>query len=330
MSNSRRNFIKKAGIGFAGALVGSSYLTSCQYLTTSKGSGPFAQVGLQLYTLRDLLAEDPKLTIETVAKIGYSHVETFGFDANTDRFWGLTVDDLHKLLADSNLETFSGHYDLGKYLSKDHQEKESIEKYIETAHKLGQKYIIAPVPPMFDLNNLGPDDYQYAAEQLNKAGEMAQKAGIKMGYHNHFWELRNFANGTKGLDILIAFTEPDLVAFELDIYWIEKSGINPTSYFDKYPGRFHLWHIKDMDHAYTTPVVGEPYDSMELDSITASQVRFAEVGSGAIDYTTLTNSIESSGLRYAFVEQDQIYLPNKFESVKKSYDYVQKHLVKAL
>src|SRR5690606_28524799 len=95
-----------------------------------------------------------------------------------------------------------------------------------------------------------------------------------------------------------------------------------------YPGRFHLWHIKDMDHNYTTPVIGKPWDTMDLDSISANEVRFAEVGSGAIDYTTLVDNAENSGLRYAFVEQDQIYLPNKFESVKKSYDYVQKNLVK--
>lgn len=327
MNNSRRNFIKQTSIGLAGAFIGSSYLTSCKQ-ADSKGNGPFAQIGLQLYTLRDLLSEDAKLTIETVAKIGYSHVETFGLDLNNDRFWGLTIDELQKLLADNNLKTCSGHYDMANYLSKNHEDKESIEKYIETAHKLGQKYITAPVPPMFDLNNLTPDDYKYAAEQLNKAGEMAQKAGITMGYHNHFWELRNFANGTKGLDILIAFTEPELVAFEMDIYWVEKSGVNPVSYFNKYPGRFHLWHIKDMDRNYTTPVIGEPWDSMELDSISANEVRFAEVGSGAIDYTTLVDNAENSGLRYAFVEQDQIYLPNKFESVKKSYDYVQKNLVK--
>ncbi len=326
MYKSRRDFIKKTGLGILGVWAGSSYLTACRDI--AKGKGPFANIGLQLYTLRDLLSQDPRSTIETVAKIGYSHVETFGLNIDTDQFWGLTIDDLHKILEDNNLQSHSGHYDLSRYLSKNHSDKESVEKYIEVAHKLGQKYIIAPVPPMFDLNKLGVEDYQYAAEQLNKAGEMAQKAGIKMGYHNHFWEFRSFPNGTKGLDILLAFTEPDLVAFELDIYWAEKSGINPVSYFNKFPGRFHLWHIKDMDRAYTTSVVGEPYDSMPLDSISAKEVKFAEVGSGAIDYTTLIGSAGVAGLDYAFVEQDQIYLPNKFESIKKSYDYVQRHLVK--
>ncbi len=329
MYKSRRGFIKNTGLGLIGTWIGSSFLASCDNLTKAKGTGPFAHIGLQLYTLRDLLSQDTKSTLETVAKIGYGHVETYGLDLGTGKFWTTsTVEDLYKILEDNGLKTYSGHYDLSKYLSKNHQDKESIEQYIEAAHKLGQKYVIAPVPPMFDLNNLNVSDYQYAAEQLNKAGEMAKKAGIKVGYHNHFWEFRSFPNGTRGLDILLAFTEPDLVAFELDIYWAEKSGINPVSYFNKFPGRFHLWHIKDMDRAYTTPVVGDPYDTMPLDSITSKEVKFAEVGSGAIDYVTLINNAENAGLNYAFVEQDQIYLPNKFESIKKSYDYVQKHLAK--
>jgi len=328
MHKSRRDFIKNTGLGILGTWLGSTYLTACGDGTKARGKGPFANIGLQLYTLRDMLDADPRVTLETVAKIGYSHVETSGLNTDTDQFWGLAVDELQKILKDNNLQSYSGHYDLSRYLRKDHQDKESVEKYIEVAHKLGQKYIVAPVIPMFDLNNLKIEDYQYAAEQLNKAGEMAQRAGIKMGYHNQFWEFRSFPNGTKGLDILLAFTEPNLVVFELDIFWAEKSGINPVSYFTKFPGRFPLWHIKDMDRAYTTPVVGEPYDSMPLDSINAKEVRFTEVGTGTIDYVALKDSAEVAGLDYAFVEQDQIYLPNKFESVKKSYDFVQKYLAK--
>lgn len=326
MNNSRRNFIRKAGLGLMGSYLATSFLSSCNSVST-KESGPFAQIGLQLFTLRELLAQDAKLTLETISKIGYTHVETFGLDIANNSFWGLPLKDLQSLLADTNLQTFSGHYDMVHYLSKDHQDKESIEKYIETAHQLGQKYIIAPVPPMFDINSLTPADYQYAAEQLNKAGEMAQKAGIMVGFHNHFWELRQFANGTRGLDILIAFTDPELVTFELDVYWVEKAGVNPLSYFTKYPDRFHLWHIKDMDRNFTTPILGEPWDSMPLDSINSQKVRFTEVGSGSIDYKALASNAEKSGLRFAYVEQDEIYLPNKFDSVKRSFDYVQKNLV---
>ena len=327
MSNSRRNFIKQTGIGLIGAYVGSSFLSSCANTNISKGNGPFANIGLQAYSLRDLLVQDTKLTLETIAKIGYSHIETFGVDVVNNSFWGMKVPELKKYLADINLATHSGHYDMSKYLDRNSTEKESIEKYIDIAGELGQTYIIAPVTPMHDLNNLQVDDYKYAAEQLNKAGELAKKAGKTIGYHNHFWEFREFANGTRGLDILLAFTDPELVTFELDMYWIEKSGLTAQSYFKKYPGRFAMWHIKDMSKAYTETIVGKDYDKLPLDSI-FGKIKYTEVGTGAIDYTLLKDSEKESGFKLAFVEQDDIYIPNKFESIQKSYDYVQKYLAK--
>ena len=322
----RRNFIKKTGLGLASAYFGSSMLSACAQKSLKK-EGPFANIGLQIYSLRDLLVQDPKLTLETVARIGYSHIETFGLNTDDNSFWGLKVPELQKIMADIDLKTHSGHYDLSKYLSRHHTDKENIQKYIETAVELGQKYVVAPVTPMDDLNNLKPEDYQYAAEQLNKAGELAKKAGVKIAYHNHFWEFRDFANGTKGLDILVAFTEPDLVSFELDIYWIEKAGLSAQSYFQKYPGRFTMWHVKDMDKNYAEPIVGEKFDKLPFDSI-QKQVRFTEVGTGQIDYVNIAQSAKQSGLEYAFIEQDDIYLPNKFESIKSSYDYVQRFLSK--
>lgn len=326
MNNSRRDFIKKAGLGILGTYVGSSLLHSCTN-TTKAASGPFGNVGLQVYSLRDLIGQDPKLTLETVAKIGYRHIETFGVDVANNSFWGLKVEELKKILDDNKLATYSGHYDMSKYLDPKSTDDESIDRYIEIAKSLGQKYIIAPVTPMHNINGLSPADYQYAAEQLNKAGEKAKNAGLKIGYHNHFWEFRDFPNGTKGLDILIALTEPDLVCFELDLYWAEKSGINPLSYFEKYPGRFPMWHLKDMDKGYAEPIIGEKYDKAPLDSI-FSQIKYTEVGTGAINYINLAAGAEKAGLEYTFVEQDDIYLPNKFESIKKSYDYVQKFLAK--
>lgn len=328
MQNSRRKFLKQVGIGALSAYVGSSLLSACDSGTkVASATGPIKNIGLQIFSLRDLLFQDPKLTLETVGKIGYSHIETFGVDVANNAFWGIKVPDLKKLLADNGQSTHSGHYDMSKYLDRNSTEKESIEKYIEVAQALGQKYIIAPVNPMHDLNNLKVEDYQYAAEQLNKAGELAKQAGIKIGYHNHFWEFRQFANNTRGLDIMLAFTEKDLVAFEMDLFWIEKAGLNPLTYIEKYPGRFEMWHIKDMDKQFTKTVIGEQYDQAPLDSI-FKEVKYTEVGTGAIDFANIIQAAEKSGLVHAFVEQDDIYLPNKFESVKKSYEYVQKYLAK--
>lgn len=324
MQNSRRKFIKQAGLGLSAAFL-SPYISSCQ--GGKSGNSPFHNIGIQLYSIRDLVNEDPIATLSTVAKIGYKHVETFGVDASSGTYWNLPIADLKKVLNDNNLQTHSGHYDIAQYLNRHVTEQENIEKYLEIAHQLGQSYVIAPITPMDDLNNLQPEDYQYAADQLNKFGEMAKKAGIKVGYHNHFWEFRQFANGTKGLDILIAFTEPDLVDFELDLFWTEKAGISPQSYFEKYPGRFPLWHLKDMDKQYPNSVVGERYDKADFADI-MEEVRYTEVGTGTIDFTRIADYADKSGLKHALVEQDDIYIPNKFESIKKSHDYVKKHLAK--
>ncbi|QQT26982.1 sugar phosphate isomerase/epimerase family protein [Sphingobacterium spiritivorum] len=324
MNKSRRKFLKQAGVGVSAAFL-SPYLLSCE--SKKIAEGPFQHIGIQLYTLRDELAKDAKGTIEKIAKIGYKHVETFGVDVTKGEFFGLPIKDFKKVLEDNNLVTHSGHYDLSKYLSKNHEDKESIERYVEIAKELGQSYVVAPVTPMFDINALKSADYQYAAEQLNKAGEISKKSGIKMGYHNHFWEFRDQPNGTKGLDILIAFTEPELVDFELDLYWIEKSGLSPQSYFEKYPNRFSMWHVKDMDKAFTKPIVGGEQDKLGFGDI-IKEIKYAEVGTGNIDFTNIVKYADKSGLKYAFVEQDDIYMADKFASIQKSYDYVENTLSK--
>ncbi|MVZ63338.1 sugar phosphate isomerase/epimerase family protein [Sphingobacterium humi] len=328
MTQSRRNFLKQASLGMMAGLL-APQLFSCKNAATASGS-PLKNIGIQLFTLRDLLAQNPTEVLKNLAKIGYSHVETFGVDVANNAYWGLPIDELKKVLNDHDLKTHSGHYDMGKYLKKDQKDTENIEKYIEIAHNLGQTYIIAPVPPMDDLNKLDVAAYQYMAEQLNKAGEMAKKAGIKIGYHNHFWEFKEFGNGTKGLDILLAFTEPDLVCFEMDMFWINKAGENPQTYFTKYPGRFPLWHVKDMDRAFSTPLDQNKFDEKtgKRDTLNLAEVmkdiKFTEVGSGSINYSTLANFANESDLKYAFIEQDDIYMADKYASVKKSFDYMNK------
>ena len=128
-----------------------------------------------------------------------------------------------------------------------------------------------------------------------------------MGYHNHFWEFRDQPNGTKGLDILIAFTEPELVDFELDLYWIEKSGLSPQSYFEKYPNRFSMWHVKDMDKA--------------------NRAQNTEIGNGTIDWKRIFKAAKTSGMKHFFVEQENNYVPDHLESIKRSIGYIKGSLI---
>src|SRR5690606_17635848 len=155
--------------------------------------------------------------------------------------------------------------------------------------------------------------------------EIAAKSGLKIGYHNHFWEFRTLADGKKGLDILIENTHQDLVAFELDLFWSEKSSTDSVAYFEKHPGRFPLWHIKDMDKNNTEPVTGPKYDSRPFEEITAN-ITYAEVGAGSIDFKKIMAKEKTAGLRNAFVEQDFITI-DPFTSIAQSYSYVKSELL---
>ncbi|SKB84312.1 Sugar phosphate isomerase/epimerase [Parapedobacter luteus] len=325
MNTDRRTFLKQAGAGLAAAYLAPSWL-SCS--SSNAPAITVEEIGLQLYTLRDQLAGDASATLSRVAEIGYDHVETFGAEINSGSgasFWGLSVKNLTALLSDYGLKTYSGHYDLSDFLTPGNGNLDTLKASIDIAAHLRQQYVIAPVPPFLLIDKLTVDDYLFMADQLNKGGELAAQSGVKIGYHNHFWEFRTLADGRRGLDILIDNTDKDLVVFELDLFWSEKSGTDSAAYFEKHPGRFPLWHIKDMDKANTETVTGPDYDSRPVMEIT-STITYTEVGTGSIDFKKILAEEKAAGLRYAFVEQDLITI-DPFESIAKSYQYVKSNLL---
>ncbi|HAK28020.1 MAG TPA: sugar phosphate isomerase/epimerase, partial [Sphingobacterium sp.] len=151
MNNSRRQFLKQAGIGLSAAYLVPNFI-SCQNKAGAISDNPLQNIGVQLYSIRDLMDKDPKGSLEQIAKIGYKHVELYGIDATAKQFWKLPYKELKKILDDNGLKTHSGHYDMSKYLSKAHTDKEDLAAYFDAAKELGQEYVIAPVTPMFDLN----------------------------------------------------------------------------------------------------------------------------------------------------------------------------------
>ncbi|GGG76043.1 sugar phosphate isomerase [Parapedobacter pyrenivorans] len=326
MSTNRRAFLKQAAASVAAACFAPS-LFSCTRQTTS--TSVLKEIGLQLFTLRDQLADDVAATLTRVAEIGYDHVETFGAagnEAGKMSFWGWETGALRNQLRQNGLKSYSGHYLLDEFLTRGNGSEELLKAYIDTAAELGQRYLIAPIPPLLLIDKLTADDYRFMAEQLNKGGELAAKAGLTIGYHNHFWEFRTLADGSIGLDILIENTDKHLVAFELDLFWSEKSGTDSSLYFEKHPSRFPLWHIKDMDKGNTATVTGTDYDDKPVMEITEA-ITYSEVGSGSIDFKKIMMEASTAGLQYAFVEQDFITI-DPFESIAKSYAYVTNELLK--
>ena len=284
----RRNFIINTSLAAATVLA----LPSLAFTMDKK------EIGLQLYTLRDELPKDVKSTLEKVAKAGYKTVETYGFSIK-DQFWGLSPIELKKILDANNLKAPSGHYNLGSFLYDGNLEE--VKAAIEAAQILKNEYLTVPW-----VDEPFRNDFHKIAVRLNEAGKMCAAAGLKLAYHNHDFEFQKH-NGITGYEILLKETDQDLVSFELDLYWVVRSGNDPVKLFKENPGRFKLWHVKDMDKV--NPALN------------------TEIGSGSINFKTIFKEVKQSGMKHFFVEQENNYKPNAFEAIKTSCDFILKELI---
>lgn len=257
-------------------------------------------IGLQLYTLRDEVAKDLKGTIARVAEIGYNSVEVFGYKAGS--FFGLSPADFAALFKQHNLKTPSGHYTVFDFLLKG--DEDELKRAVEDATRLSHDFFT--IPYLTEEMRTSLDDYKKLAEKLNKAGQAAKSAGMQMAYHNHNFEFKDWGEGKTGFDVFLKETDPSLVNFEMDIYWVKKAGLDPIQLIKANPGRIKMWHVKDMDN---TP---------EQD--------FTEVGSGIIDYKEIFKYKNESGMKYFFVEQDKTKIP-VYESITKSISYLRKNIL---
>ena len=288
---SRRNFIISSGVAVTAA-----------WLLPSFACNPSSKkVGLQLYSLRDRIGDNVKLILEQVAKAGYNTVETYGFSIK-DKFWALSPKDLQNALSDNGLIATSGHYGLGSYLADGNTDE--LIAAIEAAGTLKSEYLTVPYLDASLRSNL--DDYKKIAEKLNKAGEMCKKTGLKLAYHNHNFEFDAMDN-TNGYETLLKETDKNLVDFEMDLYWVARAGKIPAQLFKEHPGRFKLWHVKDMDKK-----------NPNLNT---------EVGNGRIDFKPIFAKAKEAGMEHIFVEQENNYYPNELDSIKTSCDYIKKDLI---
>ncbi|MES2458314.1 MAG: sugar phosphate isomerase/epimerase [Bacteroidota bacterium] len=291
--NSRRIFIKQAAVAAAAA-------TLIPGFACSPAAAGTKTVGIQLYTLRDLLPKDVKGVIEKVAKAGYKEVETYGYTAEAG-FWGLDAKSFKSLLEANGLKAPSGHFGLDEFMKTGN--KEILKPLLAGAAELNMEYFTCP----YLGEDLRPDldGFKKVAARLNEAAELAKQSGLQMAYHNHDFEFKKYGE-TTGYDILLQETNKDLIHFEMDLYWVVRSGNDPVALFDKHPGRFVMWHVKDMDKVDNT--------------------KNTEVGNGKIDFKSIYKHAKQAGLKHLIVEQENFAI-DPFESIKKSFDYVDHELV---
>ena len=265
-------------------------------------------IGLQLYTVRTQIEKDVEGTLARVASIGYNSVEAFGYD--NGKFFGLTPSQFADLLHKYHLKSPSGHYMMMNFFMKG--DENDLKDNIAAAATLGHKYLVMPF--LTDEMRTSLDDYKRLAAKFNVAAKAAKESGIKFAYHNHDFEFKDWGGGQTGFDVFLKETDPSLVFFELDLYWVTRAGLDPIRLIDANPGRIRMWHLKDMSQkqpaSYT--VKGQQY--------------FAEVGAGIIDFKSIFSHKKKSGMEYFYVEQDETSEP-VYDAITKSYNYVKANLV---
>jgi sugar phosphate isomerase/epimerase len=251
--------------------------------------------GATLYTVRDHMWRNPDSTLQVISDIGYRYIEeAVGYRDRT--FFGWTPEEFKSKLESLDLKPVSTHQG-GITL-------DNADTIIADAVAVGFEYLVIPVPPMghfrFDpeTRRMGmSDSVTFVNDVLNQIGKKCTAAGIKLLYHNHDFEFVANEEEIVPIEYFLENTDPAHVNFQMDLFWVTKAGADPVQYFEKYPGRFKVWHVKDMD----------------------AEGNFAPVGRGTINFGKLLAQKELSGMEYYIVEQDQTYELDPLEAIKISH-----------
>jgi sugar phosphate isomerase/epimerase len=265
---------------------------------------PRYKMGLQLYTIRDAMARDVPGTLKRIAALGYEEVETYGLEPDTLHYYGMPARGFAARLSDQGLSTPSGHYDLNHFATaSDADLHRYVDRCIEGARLLGQRYITWPV---VDAPFRTLDQFRRLVARFNGIGERMAKGGVRFAFHNNGFEFVE-ENGRAPYAIVLEETDPDLVKLQIDLYWLSYDTDRPPQYwFDRAPGRYVMWHLKDMHK------VSRDY---------------TELGNGAIDYTRIWPAAARSGMEHFFVEQGGNYARDSMQSAADGAAYVKRHLM---
>jgi sugar phosphate isomerase/epimerase len=275
----RRKFIATLGVAAFG-ITSRDAAAASEILAAKK---KINRVGLQLYTVRDLMKADLPGTIARVAAIGYKEVEFAGY-------FGRTPAMIRELLRRNGLTSPSTHLSFESLES-------GWQKQLDDAKAVGHHWATIAWIPEEKRRTL--DDWKRHAALFNRAGAQAKAAGLRFAYHNHDFELRS-VDGQRPLDLLLSETDRSLVDFEMDLYWVKFGGGDPLDFFSRYPKRFPMVHVKDS--------AGPPDNKM------------VDVGQGTIDFRSIFAQGEKAGIKHYFVEHDQPADP--IATIRNSYRYL--------
>ena len=293
--HNRREFFKISAAGAIGLTV-LGPLACTPKVVDRKTFG----VGIQLYTLRDAMAADALGSLKKLSDLGYKNLELANY--SDGKFYGFAPKEFNKIVTDLGMVSLSSHtqveaagitVDNAKKMADDHAE-------------LGVKYCVQPWVNEPDRNI---ESYKKMVADWNEVGKIMKGVGIQFGYHNHNFEFLNIDGIVPYYDIFMKELDPDLVTMEIDLFWVNKAGQDPVEMFKKYPGRFQLFHFKDMRTKQ------EPFYDVIKDDV-------CSVGAGVIDFKTILASKEIAGMKYLFVEDDNQGNGKTFEELEVSINNI--------
>ena len=309
----RRSFLKTIGAsGAAFAALGCASGGTASTPAAAAGSAAGVpsrlgdRIGVQLYSVRDRLEKDFAGTLEGVARIGFKEVEFAGY-------YNRSPEEVRSLLDRLGLRAPSSHIMLDA-ITKD------LAGQVKAAKTIGHEYITVPALIQPLMGKVTPDFWGKTAAEFKRVGKELKAEGIGFAYHNHSFEFEKLPDGRTGYDVLLAETDPAVVQFELDLLWATVAGQDPVAMFQKHPGRYVMWHVKDVkgvDAARTLAMSGEGSTIQRLTKLGTS---LAAVGTGDIDFRRIFAAASTSGMRHFFVENDAApQTPSSLADIETSY-----------
>lgn len=312
----RRTFLKSvvvsgaavAGIGCAssGATGSASRSAATAPAATGIPPGLGDRLGVQLYSVRDRLEKDFVGTLERVAKIGFREVEFAGY-------YNQSPESVRSLLDRLGLRAPSTHVMLDA-IQKD------VAGQVKSAKTIGHEYITVPalIPPM--MGKVQPDFWKRTATDFNQVAKTLKDEGIGFAYHNHSFEFEKLPDGRTGYDVLLAETDPALVKFELDLLWATVAGQDPVAMFQRNPGRYAMWHVKDVRGLAEAKRVATSTEGTVMQRLQTIGTRLAAVGTGDLDFRRIFTAARTAGMTHFFVENDSApQTPSSLSDIETSY-----------
>lgn len=287
MEQSRRKFLQLTGAAAAGLTL--TGLSGNPLFWENEEIRKIKKFGIQLYTLRDDMPKDPKGVLKQLASFGYKQIESY--EGKDGMFWGMSPSDFKMYMDELDMKIVASHCDMNK----------DFEKKAADAASIGMKYLICPwVGPQKTI-----DDFKKLADTFNQKGEICRKNGIRFAYHNHDYSFKSL-EGQLPQDVMMNSTDTSLVDFEMDIYWVVTAGQDPEAWFNKYPNRFRLCHVKDRSK---TPVENNSKNSVDI-------------GTGVIDFAKILKTARKNSMEYFIVEQEAYPNGTPLEAVKVNAGYM--------